>query len=371
MEVICNTQKLKEVLDYADRIVTRHITLPILNNFLIKTEKNGLKISSTNLEIGVTSWFPCKVEKNGEITVPAKIFNSIISSLNTDKVALEVKKDNSLNIISNNYKAVLKGESASDFPIIPSLKKENSFTVDSKLFAKSLSQLIGFVSNSETRPEITGIFISKQSGENNLKIASTDSFRLGERIINLNDNNKDIEFSLIIPSRTCAEIIRIFSNMEGELLIIIEKNQIGFELGRVEVVSRLIEGNYPDYKKLIPQEFNLTVSLVKEDFVKTIKLVSLLSSRVSDIKLSFRKGKESKLVMYAADSDLGENDAEIPAEISGEDLEVKFNWKYLADGIVGLSGRTVVFNFIDETKPCLIKSPEDKGFLYLVMPIRA
>ncbi|MBI2466026.1 MAG: hypothetical protein HYV66_02225, partial [Candidatus Sungbacteria bacterium] len=153
--------------------------------------------------------------------------------------------------------------------------------------------------------------------------------------------------------------------------IIIEKNQIGFELGRVEVVSRLIEGNYPDYKKLIPQDFNLTVSLIKEDFVKTIKLVSLLSSRVSDIKLSFRKGKESKLVMYAADNDLGENDAEIPAEISGEDLEVKFNWKYLADGIVGLSGRTAVFNFIDETKPCLIKSPEDKDFLYLVMPIRA
>jgi len=147
---------------------------------------------STPGAIALTIVFPCKVEKNGEITVPAKIFNSIISSLNTDKVALEVKKDNSLNIISNNYKAVLKGESASDFPIIPSLKKENSFTVDSKLFAKSLSQLIGFVSNSETRPEITGIFISKQSGENNLKIASTDSFRLGERIINLNDNNKDI-----------------------------------------------------------------------------------------------------------------------------------------------------------------------------------
>ena len=371
MEIICNTQKLKEMLGYADRVVTRHITLPILNNFLINTEKNGLKVSSTNLEMGVTCWFPCKVEKNGEITVPARIFSGIISSLGGDKVALEVKKDNNLNIVSDHYRAVLKGENAGDFPKIPSLNKENSFTVKARLFTKALGQLIGFVSNSETRPEITGIFITKENGEKTLRIAATDSFRLGEKIIPLDDCHAKIGFSIIIPSRTCAEVIRIFSDMDGELLITVEKNQIGFELGRVEVVSRLIEGNYPDYKKLIPQEFNLTAGLARENFVKTIKLVSLFSSRVSDIKLSFKKGHEPKLLMYAADSDLGENDAELPADISGEDLEVKFNWKYLVDGLAGLSGGTVFFNFIDEAKPCLIKSPEDKNFLYLVMPIRA
>ncbi|MFY9493017.1 MAG: DNA polymerase III subunit beta [Minisyncoccia bacterium] len=371
MEVLCNTEKLKEFLDYADKIVTRHLTLPILNNFLIKTERNGLKISSTNLEIGITSWLPCKVEKSGEITVPARIFSGIVSSLVSDKVILELKKDKTLSITSGNYRASLKGESADDFPIIPSLKKENGFGVPTKLFTKSLNQIAGFVSNSETRPEITGVFISKEQGENFLRLAATDSFRLGEKIILLDNRYLEAKFSIIIPARTCAEVIRIFSNMAGDLLIVVEKNQIGFELGKVEVVSRLIEGQYPDYRKLIPQEFNLTASLVREDFVRTVKLVSLLSSRVSDIKLSFRKGKESKLTMYAADSDLGENDAELPADVSGEDLEVKFNWRYLVDGVAGLLGRTVVFNFIDETKPCLIKSPEDKDFLYLVMPIRA
>src|SRR3989344_4901996 len=152
METICNTQKLKESLEHTERVVTRHLTLPILNNFLIKTDKNGITVSSTNLEIGVSSWFPCKVIREGEITVPAKIFYGIISSLGSDKVFLEIKKDNVLNISTDNYKASLKGENAKDFPIIPKLKKENAVNVDSKVFCGALSDVVSFVSNSETRP---------------------------------------------------------------------------------------------------------------------------------------------------------------------------------------------------------------------------
>ena len=199
MEIICNTQKLKEVLEYAERVVTRHLTLPILNNFLLKTDKNGLTVSSTNLEIGVSSWFACKIVKEGEITVPAKIFYSIISSLGSDKVFLEIKKNNILNISTDNYKASLKGESAGDFPIIPKLaKKDNVVIINSEVFTKALSQVVGFVSNSETRPEITGILVYKEKEEKEIKIVATDSFRLGEKSIKVPDSQKDFEFSVII-----------------------------------------------------------------------------------------------------------------------------------------------------------------------------
>lgn len=371
MELICSTQKLKEALECAERVVTKHLSLPILNNFLLRTEKNGLKISSTNLEIGVSSWFPCKIVKEGDITVPARIFYNIIFSLVSDKVYLEVKKDNTLNISSENYKASLKGESAKEFPIIPKLKKEMIIDIDSKVLCGSLSSVVGFVSNSETRPEITGVFVSKDKGDNILKIAATDSFRLGERKIKLSDQLNDIGFSVIIPSKTTTEIIRIFSEMEGNITLAIEKNQISAELDKTEIVSRLIEGNYPDYKRLIPGDFSIKVGVNKDSFFKTLKLVSLFSSRVNDVGLYFKNGAEPKVRIYAMDSDLGENDSELGIEMAGENLEIRFNWKYLADGIAGMNSDKIHLDFIDESKPCLIRSLNDDSFLYLVMPIRA
>lgn len=371
MEVICNIDKLKEALGYTERVVTRHLTLPILNNVLIKSDKNGIRVSSTNLEIGVNSWFPCKVVRDGEITVPAKIFHSIISSLSSDKTSLEVKSDNTLNIISEGYKASLKGENAKDFPIIPKLKNDLVISLNSNVFCKALAQLIGFVSNSETRPEITGVFLYKDAGDKFLTAVATDSFRLGEKRIEIKEEYIDISFSVIVPAKTITEVVRVFLDKTDDLNISLEKNQIGFELNKTEIVSRLIEGNYPDYKKLIPSEFNTVVKLDKDRFSKIIKLVGLFSSKVNDIKLSFVKENGPRLVIYAGDSDLGENDSEFNIDMKGEALEVKFNWRYLVDGVSNITGNTAVFNFIDEQKPCLVKSLEDTSFLYIVMPIRA
>ena len=374
MKIICSTEKLKESLNYSERIITRHLTLPILNNFLIKTEKNGLKIVSTNLEIAVTTWFPCKIIESGEITVPAKIFNSIISGLNSDKVELELKKNNTLNISSGSYRADLKGENAKDFPIIPSLKKEVLVEFNSVDFCKALDFVVNLVSNSETRPEITGIFIFKEKGVNELRIVGTDSFRLGEKIIITGDDYIDTDFSVIVPARTISEVIRIFSNSnEAKINLILDKNRISFESGgKIELVSRLIEGNFPDYQKLIPQNFNTQAVVGRDEFIKTIKLVSLFSSRVNDIMLSFIiKNKESQVKIFASDTDLGENTSELTIEASGEDLNIKFNWKYLIDGFNIIDSARVNLSFIDDIKPCLIKSPQDKTFLYLVMPIRS
>lgn len=371
MKIICAGGKLKEALDYTERIIARNLTLPILNNLLIKTERNGLKVVSTNLEIGVTCWFGCKVLKEGELTVPAKIFYGIVSNLNSDKINLEVKKENTLNINAGEYRADLKGQSAKDFPIIPKLKPDIVLEINIGEFSRALGQVINFVSNSETRPEITGILFAKEKNQTSLRLVSTDSFRLGEKTISVKNEFKEIEFSIIIPQKTAAEVLRVFSGKEGELKIIIEKNQVGFELDKIEIISRLIEGNYPDYKPLIPHEFKTEAIVDKDELLKTIKLISLFSSRINDIRFLISPGKDSKIKAFASDPDLGENSSSINASVSGQALEISFNWRYLADGLAVISDAGVALGFVDETKPCLVRSTQDKNFLYLVMPIRA
>lgn len=371
MKIVCAAAKLKEAVIFTERIITRHLTLPILNNIHIKTEKNGLKINSTNLEIGVSSWFPCKIEEPGEITIPAKVFSGIISGLVTDKINLELKKNNTLEISTENYIAGLKGENAKDFPIIPTLNKGLMFKINAIDFCKSLNQVIGFVSNSETRPEITGIFLNKEKNDNFIKIVGTDSFRLGENKIKIDEEFKDIIFSIIIPSKTINEVIRIFSGFNDVLSVFIDKNQISFESNRTEIISRLIEGTYPDYKKLIPEEFNTKAVVDREEFIRLIKLISVFSGRLNDILLSFVRSKNSKVKIFAADVDLGENSSDMVADISGSDLEIKFNWRYFLDGVVATTSGKIELSFIDNTKPCLIKSDQDKSFVYLVMPIRS
>ncbi len=371
MKVVCGTQKLKTALDNSERILTRHLTLPILNNVLIRVINNGLRVVSTNLEMAVSSWFPCKIVSPGETTVPAKVFHAIIAGLNAEKIDLETKKDNSLNIRADNYTADIKSEDGKNFPIIPHPKNGLEIKIKSGEIIKAIGQTIGFVSNSETRPEITGVLLAKEKGEQFLRVVGTDSFRLGEKKIAVGGDLKNVEFSVIVPARTAAEIIRIYSNENEELNIVLEKNQIYFESGKVEVVSRVIEGNFPDYRRLIPQEFKTQAGLNKDDFVKTLKLVSLSSGRINDISLSFLPGKDARVKVFSADPDLGESSSFLPVGLSGEGLSAKFNWRYLVDGIGVVDSDKVVLSFVDETKPCLVRPASDDGFLYLVMPIRS
>lgn len=368
MKAICVYDKLREVVDKGERIITRNLNLPILNNFLLQAEDNNLKVSSTNLEIGVTSKFPCKVIENGEITIPAKVFQGIISNLETNKVQIETKKENSLTITTESYKGELKGEDAKNFPIIPKLKRSLEISFDTQELAKALGQVISFSALSETRPEITGILFSKIKKQHFMSLASTDSFRLAERKLFLNKEDKETEFSFILPQKTASEILRVLGD-EKEITCVIDKNQIAFELANYNLTSRLIEGNYPDYNNLIPKNFKTEVVIAKEELIKAIRLVSLLSSRVNDLKLIIKK--ENKVTVYARDPDLGENSTTLSAEVKGEPLEISFNWQYLLEGIQHIDGKKISLRFNDNTKPALIRSLQEANFIYVVMPIRS
>jgi len=364
MKIVCLQENLKKGLNITQNIIGKNLTLPILNNLLLKTEKGRLKISSTNLEIGINTWASGKIEKEGEITCPAKILSNFINSLPNKKIELETK-GNLLNIKCENYKASLNCLPADDFPIIPQTKQNFIFKVDSALFRGAMSQVIGLSSLSESRPEITGIFI--KIDKKDIKMAATDSFRLGEKIVFDIEKKDESAHSLIIPQRTAQELVRILNEENGQLSVIADNNQVFFNLDDTQIISRLIDGQYPDYQQIIPKNFNITAIVDREEILNNIKIAGLFSNKSSIIKIILGT---NKFEILSQDPDLGENKSQVEAEIKGGPISINLNYRFLIDGLNNIKTKKIFLGFNSDSTPVIIKSPSEDGYLYLIMTIK-
>lgn len=372
MKLICLQENLKRGLNIVEKIIGKNSTLPILNNILLQTQQNYLKLSSTNLEIGINCWIPVKVEKEGGIAVPIKILSGFISNLPSEKVSLETK-NLILSIKLLNYKAIINSESPKDFPIIPKITGLTIFNLTNEVFKKSLNQIIISASIVENRPEINGVFINITKKK--IIIAATDSFRLSEKTIYLNqDLNQDLSF--ILPFRSAQELLRILSEGTGDLGAILGKNQILFSIDggntgepKIELISRLIDGNFPDYKQLIPKNFKTKVIMRKVDLLNAVKIGSVFSGRINDIKFNISSGGE-EIQISAKNFESGENISKVKADVSGDDLEITFNYRYIIDGLNSMVSDNIFLGFNGSSQPALIKPIDDKDYSYIVMPIR-
>jgi len=364
MKIVCLQENLKKSLNITQNIIGKNLTLPILNNLLLKTEKGRLRISSTNLEIGINTWTSGKVEKDGEITCPAKILSSFVNSLPNKKIELE-EKGGVLNIRCENYKASLNCLPADDFPIIPQIKQGVIFEADNEVFRSALSQIVGLSALSESRPEITGIYLKIE--KNNVKMVATDSFRLGEKVVFDVSKKDDNLYSLIIPQRTAQELMRVLSEESGKLSVMAENNQIFFDLGDTQIISRLIDGQYPDYQQIIPKSTNITAVADREDILGNVRVAGLFSSKSNVIKFSLQSGKFEVL---SSDPDLGENKSKVEAEIKGGPININLNYRFLMDGLSNIKTKKVFLGFNSESTPGIIKPVGDDSYLYLIMPIK-
>jgi len=370
MKIVCLQENLKNGLNIVQNIIGKNLTLPILNNILLSTDKKQLKLSTTDLEMAITNHVSCKIEKEGDITIPAKILVNFINNLPNKKIEINIK-NNTANIKCENYKSSIKGLDTKDFPIIPKIKNEPILEIDSIKFKDALDQVINFASFSDIRPEITGVYFDFSSSKK-IKLVTTDSFRLGEKIINLKNNKtKEINIkSIIIPYKTAQELIRIITNEEGGVIKInIDNNQALFELPKIQIVSKLIEGSYPNYQQLISDQFETTISIDREEFIKAIKLSSFFSSKINDVRLKILP-KKSLVEIFSQDIELGENLSELKTEAKGKDLEIIFNHKYLLDGLNSIDSKKIILGFNGESSPGIIKSENEPGFIYVVMPIK-
>ena len=374
MNLICFKENLKRNLDNVLRIIKYNSTLPILNNFLLSTEKGMLKISSTDLEIGFTSLIPSKVLKDGSITVPAQLLSQFVNNLPNKNINFEVK-DFKLYLNCDNIKASINGLNAEDFPIIPKVKNDSVLTINSKMFKNSLNYVINSSAISDARPEISSIYIKINPDQ--IKFIATDSFRLAHKtIFVLSDDNKEkikINFeksrNIILPLRTAGELLRILGDQNDDVKIIIDQNQILFDLDNTQLISRLVEGNYPDYEAIIPKSSETKCYLSKNDLEESIKLAGCFSSKLNDITMKTNSEK-SQMEIFSNNSEYGNHHAKIDSEIKGKDIAIVFNWHYFLDGLKNIDEDELILEFNGDQKPAVIKPAKNADFFYILMPIR-
>lgn len=374
MKISCTQENLNQGLMVVSHIAGKNANLPILSNILIKAEEKILTLSTTNLEIGATINIRGKVEKNGEFSVEARLFSDYISLLPKERVDLELEEEN-LNIKCQKQKTKIKGQKSSEFPLIPKIKKNNPYIVNSKNFKQAVSEVIFAVSNSETRPEISGVFIEFKDG--NLILAATDSYRLTEKKLKYNEGEKS-ERKIIVPVRVLQEISRILSIFKEDVSlkdienieIYISDNQIMFSYNGVDLISRLIEGQYPDYTQIIPENNKTQIKVGVAELIKSVKTSSLFTkSGIYDVKLEFSRGGK-EIIINSSSSQTGENISQVEAEVIGEDNSIVLNYRYLLDGLQNINSDQVLIELNDGNSPCMIKPEKVKDYIYIIMPIK-
>ncbi len=373
MKLVCTKENLKKGLFAVSRVVGTGNPLAVLNNILFKTDQGRLKLSSTNLEIGVNTWIGGKIEEEGALTVPARLINEYINNLPTEKVVISAK-DTVLNLDSENYHTNIKGLSSEDFPLIPRVLNEAYAKINPEELKKALSETIWATAANETQPEISGIFMafSAEGGttsggeEGQLRIAATDRYRLAERTVGLAEPINTAR-EVIIPSRTIGELYKILGINKSPVEVYFSESQVLFKFDETEIISRLIDGAYPDYRQIIPKGFKTEAVVGKEDLIHALKAASLFAPESNNIQVKVEK---SGMTIAASSVSAGENVTKVAASISGEPNTATFNFRYLLDCLSSLPEEKVVLKMINDASPAALIPQGRDNYLYIVMPIK-
>lgn len=383
MNFSCVQENLSQALQIVSHIAVKNNSLPILNNVLLKIEDKELKLITTNLEMAIICRVRAKVESGGEYTVPSHLFNDYLSIASSGRVDVELK-DSGLSVqTSDNDKTLIKGSSAADFPVIPSVDRNLVFGVLVEDFKKMIQQVLFSASKNEARPELCGVLFNFNPDykQGFVVCAATDSYRLAEKevkmIINQNKNYSQASKKIIIPAKVLQEVTRIISLFHEEieenppLEIIISESQVLFSYGPVEIISRLVEGQYPDYRQIIPANFKSSVELTVTEWIKRIKAASFFSNLgINGVSLKIKSGNEQRVVFASMNGQLGEHSSEALGRIEGEENEILLNYRYLLDGLAALGAEEAVLKIISADSPCLLQAKGKEGYLYIIMPIR-
>lgn len=381
MRVTCTQENFKKAIYSTERVVGKQITLPILENILLETESGMLRIAATNLEIGVFLKIGAKIEEEGRITVPAKLLSNFVNNLPNESTVLLEVKDQTLHISSGGSKAKIKGLQAQDFPIIPEMEGSFLFSFAAQEIKENASKLMSCVSLDGTRPELTGI--NMMFFQENIHLAATDSFRLAEAIVSFRKENVEIydiftekTNSVIVPINTFAEVLRVIAPETKEIKIAIEESQIFFQIGNVRIVSRLVNGKYPPYKQIIPQQFATRVVFEKDEVLRAVKIAGIFTNNKSgEVHFTIDAEREEIKVQSGAE-EIGENQTIIKAEITGPSQEIIFNPRYMSDALQSVSTPQAALLANSGTSPAVLRMVQGEKrenvdtFTYIIMPIK-
>jgi DNA polymerase-3 subunit beta len=365
-------EDLSKILNTSIRFISNKRTLPILGNFLLKAEKSKLIIEATNLEMSISCSIGAKVEKEGSVTVPAKLFQELIVNLEHGQINLSSNKEQ-LEIQSSSFKGSLPTMAVNDFPTIPNtIDAKKSFTLPEKDLSNSLSKVLFSSSTDETRPILTGvlfIFDAPKATNSSLTLVASDGFRLSQKSVSLTKKVEDENLKLIIPRSTLLELIKISAG-QAELSFELRQsdNQLIIKIDDIYLSTRLINGDFPDFEKIIPKSSSTIVTVNKNDLSRGIKLASVFARDEGGIiKMTVNVGV---LQISSENAIKGKQNSQIDASVEGPNVDISFNYKFIEDFLNNSSSDNIEIKLTDSVSPSIWVDSKDPDFLHLIMPVR-
>ncbi len=365
-------ENLAQGVGIASRSASAKASLPILNHVLLTTDQGRLKVSATNLEVGVTSWVGAKVEREGSLAVPARVLQELVSSLPPGKMELEVVKGN-LHLVSGAVEANLAGIEGSEFPAIPTFPKDSKIAFPAQDLSKAVEAVSYAAASEEGRPVLTGVLWRVKGTK--MELIATDGYRLARKEVSLAEKVAE-DWQVIVPARALNEVAKIVSDLsakgeapdEIKLALSTGENQISFSLGSAELTSRLIEGQYPAVEQIIPTEFSARGLFTKEDLTQAVRLATVFARDLGNIvKL---KMDASGLELSANTAQIGDEKTSIAGTVEGEELNIAFNSRYLLDALSHFDKSQISFEAKGSLAPGVLKAVGDDSLTVLVMGVR-
>jgi DNA polymerase-3 subunit beta len=374
MKLSCLQENLKKGLSIASHAVAGKSTLPVLSNVLLATDAGRLKIAATNLEIGLTCWIGCKIDEEGAVTVPAKLLSDVVGSLPNDRVNLVLdQRTQTLNVTCARFETNIKGIEADEFPVIPTVAdRAPTISFPPDLLRETIEQIAFAAATDETRPVLTGVLVRLRG--NRATFVAADGFRLAQRHIDLPEPVAE-PIELIVPARALQELGRIIGDAEGavEMTVTPSGGQVLFHTGDIDLVSRLIEGKFPDIERVIPSSFATRTVLETQDLAKAVRLASYFASVSSNIvRLQMESGGElapGKLTISANAAEVGDNKGAIDGMVHGEGGQIALNVRFLAEAVNAIKTPQVAIETQAAQQPAVFRPVGADGYIHVVMPM--
>lgn len=363
MNLVVDKEELLRSIVVITKGLSSRSTIPILSGVRIEASADGqVTLSTTDLEISVRSVIQSRVSEPGVVVVPGRLFSEIIKSFPSASVSLVVE-NNSLQIKCERSLFTLSTLQSEEFPKFPVLDISQKILIPRLVILESLQEVNKAISRDETRPILTGIYMTITDSK--LTMVATDSYRLAVSSVMLENNNENLE--VIIPGKIFEDVVK---STTGDMLsIAITDNQIIMDVAKDTFITRRIEGTFPNYKQLIPTDFQTTLKVKKKDLLEAVKRVAILTQHNTSIRLMVST-EDNKLTLISTSQDIGNAKEEVFAEVSGVDVEMAYNHNYLLDGINASIGDTINLNVVSPLKPGLIRSEDRDGYMYVIMPVR-
>jgi len=367
MRLSLTQENLARALGSVGRVVSTRASLPVLSNVLLATDGNRLRLSATNLEIGINYWIGSKVDQQGSLTVPARLFAEFVSSLPHGNIELSAS-ETALTVKTAHYESKINGIVADEFPQIPTVSSDPVLTLDAGVLREALTQVVVAASADEARPVLAGVYLYTE--DENLYIVATDSYRLAEKKIELGSGAKEVK--AIVPARTMQELVRLLGEGSGDVEFYLDENQVMFRIADVELMSRLIEGSFPNYRQIIPAKATTSFEIETAEFARITKVASLFAREsAGSVKLEIRAEGEVRIV--TSDSEVGGNVSTAECNVSGDDGEISLNARYLTDALNVMKAPSVNFAISGKLNACVLSpagGSADDDYIHIVMPLR-